>query len=75
MPIRRGRRVGVGADPGQRATSAGHSTTRGRGRDATDAPARDVTEILTSLCARLYGWRAAANRAKRAVDAIAGAAP
>ena len=31
---------------------------------------RDVTEILTSLCARLYGRRAAANRAQRAVDAV-----
>ncbi|MEU7876071.1 IS607 family transposase [Dactylosporangium sp. NPDC049140] len=30
---------------------------------------RDVTEILTSLCARLYGRRAAANRARRAVEA------
>jgi predicted site-specific integrase-resolvase len=30
----------------------------------------DVTEILTSLCARLYGWRAAANRASRTVDAV-----
>jgi predicted site-specific integrase-resolvase len=30
---------------------------------------RDVTEILTSLCARLYGRRAAANRAQRAVAA------
>jgi predicted site-specific integrase-resolvase len=30
----------------------------------------DVTEILTSLCARLYGRRAAANRARRAVEAI-----
>src|SRR5450631_1464002 len=29
----------------------------------------DVTEILTSLCARLYGRRAAANRAARAVAA------
>ncbi|MEU5940854.1 IS607 family transposase [Micromonospora sp. NPDC047548] len=29
----------------------------------------DVTEILTSLCARLYGRRAAANRARRAVEA------
>lgn len=28
---------------------------------------RDVTEILTSLCARLYGKRAAANRAARAL--------
>ncbi len=31
---------------------------------------RDVTEILTSLCARLYGRRAAANRAARAVAAV-----
>lgn len=31
---------------------------------------RDVTEILTSLCARLYGRRTAANRAMRAIDAI-----
>jgi predicted site-specific integrase-resolvase len=31
---------------------------------------RDVTEILTSLCARLYGWRGAANRARRAVQAV-----
>ena len=30
---------------------------------------RDVTEILTSLCARLYGRRAAADRAARAVAA------
>lgn len=29
----------------------------------------DVTEILTSLCARLYGRRAAAHRARRAVEA------
>jgi predicted site-specific integrase-resolvase len=30
----------------------------------------DVTEILTSLCARLYGPAAAANRAARGVAAI-----
>jgi predicted site-specific integrase-resolvase len=30
---------------------------------------RDVTQILTSLCARLYGRRAAARRAGRAIDA------
>ncbi len=35
----------------------------------------DVTEILTSLCARLYGRRAAANRAKRAVEAVTGDTP
>lgn len=32
----------------------------------------DVTEILTSLCARLYGRRAAADRARRAVAAATG---
>jgi predicted site-specific integrase-resolvase len=31
---------------------------------------RDVTEILTSLGARLYGRRTAANRATRAVRAL-----
>ena len=36
---------------------------------ADDDLVRDVTEILTSLCARLYGPRAAANRASRAVAA------
>jgi predicted site-specific integrase-resolvase len=34
---------------------------------------RDVTEILTSPSARLYGRRAAANRAQRAVAAATGA--
>lgn len=32
---------------------------------------RDMTEILTSMCARLYGKRAADNRAKRALAAAA----
>ncbi|MFR9781107.1 IS607 family transposase [Micromonospora sp. MS34] len=36
---------------------------------------RDVTEILTSLCARLYGRRAAAIRARRAVEAATGDGP
>jgi predicted site-specific integrase-resolvase len=31
----------------------------------------DMTEILTSMCARLYGKRAAQNRAKRALAAAA----
>ena len=30
----------------------------------------EVTEILTALCARLYGRRGAANRAARAVEAV-----
>jgi predicted site-specific integrase-resolvase len=37
--------------------------------EVDDDLAGDVTEILTSLCARLYGRRAAANRAARAVAA------
>lgn len=32
---------------------------------------RDMTEIMTSMCARLYGKRAAGNRAKRALAAAA----
>ena len=40
--------------------------------EVDDDLVRDVTEILTSLCARLYGRRAAANRAARAVEAITG---
>ncbi|HEY1617434.1 MAG TPA: IS607 family transposase [Streptosporangiaceae bacterium] len=44
--------------------------------EVDDDLVRDVTEILTSLCARLYGRRAAANRAARAVAAAtAGDAP
>ena len=37
---------------------------------ADDDLVRDVTEILTSLCARLYGRRAAASRAARALAAM-----
>jgi predicted site-specific integrase-resolvase len=40
--------------------------------EVDDDLVRDVTEILTSLCARLYGRRAAANRAQRAVAAATG---
>jgi predicted site-specific integrase-resolvase len=43
--------------------------------EADDDLVRDVTEILTSLCARLYGRRGAANRARRGIEAIAGDAP
>ncbi|MEU4482740.1 IS607 family transposase [Micromonospora sp. NPDC023966] len=43
--------------------------------EVDDDLVRDVTEILTSLCARLYGRRAAANRARRAVEAATGDNP
>jgi len=35
--------------------------------ETTDDLVRDITEVLTSMCARLYGRRAAKNRATRAV--------
>lgn len=38
--------------------------------EVDDDLVRDVIEILTSLCARLYGRRSAASRAQRAVDAV-----
>ncbi len=37
--------------------------------EVDDDLVRDMTEILASMCARLYGKCAAANRARRAVDA------
>lgn len=37
--------------------------------EVDDDLVRDMTEILTSMCARLYGKRAAANRARRAISA------
>jgi predicted site-specific integrase-resolvase len=40
--------------------------------EGDDDLVRDVTEILTSLCVRLYGPRAAADRAARAVNALQG---
>jgi predicted site-specific integrase-resolvase len=43
--------------------------------EVDDDLVRDVREVLTSLCARLYGRRAAANRAARAVEAVTGEAP
>ena len=43
--------------------------------EVDDDLVRDVTEILTSLCARLYGRRAAASRAAPAVAAATGDGP
>jgi predicted site-specific integrase-resolvase len=39
--------------------------------EVDDDLVRDMTEILTSMCARLYGKRAAQNRAKRALAVAA----
>lgn len=38
--------------------------------EVDDDLVRDVTEVMTSLCARLYGKRSAANRARRALAAM-----
>ncbi|MCX5558292.1 IS607 family transposase [Streptomyces sp. NBC_00038] len=40
--------------------------------ETTDDLAGDITEVLTSMCARLYGRRSAKNRAARAVAAVTG---
>jgi putative resolvase len=43
--------------------------------ETTDDLVRDVTEVLTSLCARLYGRRSAARRAAKAVAVATGSPP
>ena len=40
--------------------------------EVDDDLVRDITEVLTSFCARLYGRRSARNRAKRALECAAG---
>jgi beta-phosphoglucomutase-like phosphatase (HAD superfamily) len=40
--------------------------------EVDDDPVRDVTELLRSLFARLYGRRSATNRARRAVEVALG---
>ena len=42
--------------------------------ETTSDLVRDITEVLTSMCARLYGQRAAKNRAARAVAVATGEA-
>ncbi len=39
--------------------------------EAEDDPVRDIVEVLTSFCARLYGRRSAKNRAEKALRAAA----
>ena len=38
--------------------------------EVTDDIVRDLHEVIVSMCARLYGKRAAANRAKKAIEAL-----
>jgi putative resolvase len=40
--------------------------------ETTSDLVRDVTDVLTSMCARLYGQRSAKNRAARAIAAATG---
>lgn len=40
-------------------------------RELKDDLVQDMIDVLTSFCARLYGRRAAKNRAKRALEAAA----
>jgi len=43
--------------------------------EVPDDLVRDMTEVLTSFCARLYGRRGAANRAHRAIECAGKALP
>jgi putative resolvase len=40
------------------------------GEISDDDIVRDLQEVIVSMCARLYGKRAAKNRAKKAIEAI-----
>lgn len=40
------------------------------GAEITDDIVRDLHEVIVSMCARLYGKRAAKNRAKKAIEVI-----
>ncbi len=40
--------------------------------EVEDDLVREVVEVLTSFCARLYGQRSVKNRALRALEAAAG---
>jgi len=51
-------------------TATGRSLLVVDSSEVGDDFVRDVTEVLTSLCARLYGKRGTANRARRALDNI-----
>jgi putative resolvase len=42
------------------------------GAEVSDDLVRDMTEILTCFCARLYGKRSAADKARRAMEAASG---
>ena len=39
-------------------------------KETTDDLVQDMIDVLTSMCARLYGRRSAKNRAKKAVAAM-----
>jgi predicted site-specific integrase-resolvase len=72
----RGRFARFGAEYVEAALSAqGRRLLVADPAEVDDDLVRDVTEILTSLCARLYGQRAARNRAERAVAALGQAGP
>jgi len=49
-------------------TASGRTLLVMSSNEVVDDFVRDVTEVLTSLCARLYGKRGAANRARRAIE-------
>ena len=68
----RDRFCGFGSEYVQAALAAqGRELVVVHAAEVDDDLVRDMTEILTSMCARLYGKRGAENRAKRALAAAA----
>jgi putative resolvase len=52
--------------------ASGRRLVAGDAEETTSDLVRDITEVLTSMCARLYGQRAAKNRAARAIAVATG---
>lgn len=59
---------GPGRGGGARPARGGHIVVVDDS-EVEDDLVRDMTEVLTSMCARLYGKRGATNRAKKALEA------
>ncbi len=60
---------GLGAPAGYDLAATGRRLVVLDPQESTDDLVNDMADVLTSLCARLYGQRAGKNRAARALAA------
>ena len=65
---RRDRIAGLGAEYRAAVLDAEHRRMVVVDEEVDDEPVWDMTELMSSLCARLHGRRSAAHRAARAVE-------